>query len=497
MNPDRETELLKIVDQVIAAGPYAPTWASLTTAPVPEWFKNRKLGIFIHWGPYSVARYHDWYSRNMYIRDTPEFAHHIKTWGPHREFGYKDFIPLLTGEKFNPREWLDLFESAGAGYIFPVAEHHDGFQMYKSDLSCWNAFEMGPKRDVLGELKEEAERRDLRFCTSTHRAEHWFFMSHGREFDSDVREPMVKGDFYWPAMPERDHFDMFSQPAPDAVYLNDWLARTAELILNYRPKLLYFDWWIQHRTFKPWMKRLAAFYYNCGKQWGEDVLICYKHDALAFGSGIVEVERGGLGDAKPYPWQTDTAVGRNSWCHSDFLEYKSANEIICTLVDVASKGGNLLLNIGPAADGSIPEGDRQILTELAAWMKVNGEAINGTRCWRRCQEGPTRAAEGQFQDKAQIPYTPEDYRFTAGGAIYAICLKCPENGHFTVRSLASVADKDLGSRTSPWCQSRYICPRSRRGSAGQAKEHRNRPRGRTLQTGQSPSYRGNGSHAWQ
>jgi alpha-L-fucosidase len=437
-----ETEILKIVDDVIAQGPYRPEWGSLMTSPVPHWFRQRKLGIFIHWGVYSVpAKFNEWYSRNMYIKDTDEYHHHIKTYGPHSAFGYKDFIPMFKAEKFDAKAWMELFKQAGAGYVLPVAEHHDGFQMYESCLSCWNAAQMGPKRDVLGELMTAAEAEGLVFCASTHRAEHWFFMSHGREYDSDVKDPMEKGDFYWPAMPERDHFDRFSQPAPTEEYLNDWLARTAEIVLKYRPKILYFDWWIQHSSFKPYLLKLAAFYYNCGRQWGTDVRICYKHDAMMFGSGIVEVERGALADAKPYPWQTDTAVARNSWCHTEDLVYKSSNEIICTLVDVVSKGGNLLLNIGPKADGSIPEGDRKILEDLGAWMTVNGEAIHGAQCWRRFAEGPTAAAEGQFQDKAEVPYTAEDYRFTvANGAIYAICMKCPQDGNFTVHSLKTPTD---------------------------------------------------------
>ena len=173
-----------------------------------------------------------------------------------------------------------------------------------------------------------------------------------------------------------------------------------ELIVKYRPKLLYFDWWIQHEAFHPYLKKLAAFYYNCGKSWGEDVMICYKHDAMMFGSGIVEVERGGFAEAKPYAWQTDTAVARNSWCYTDSLDYKSSREIICTLVDVVSKNGHLLLNIGPKADGTIPEGDRQILLDMASWMKVNGEAVRGSKVWRKSMEGPTRAADGQFADAA-------------------------------------------------------------------------------------------------
>ncbi len=442
MDPNRETELLQTVDEIIAQGPYAPTWESLMNAPTPQWFCREKLGIFIHWGIYSVpAKFHEWYSRNMYIQGGQEYEHHVKTYGPHKDFGYQDFIPLFKAEHFDPSHWLELFQRAGAGYIFPVAEHHDGFQMYHSDLSDWNAVNMGPKRDVLGELKAEAEKRDMVFCTSSHRAEHWFFMGHGKEFDSDIHDPMVKGDFYWPAMPEPDHADICGTPYPTEEYLNDWLARTAELILNYQPKLLYFDWWIQHEAFKPYLKRLAAFYYNCGKRWGQDVLICYKHDAMAFGSGIVEVERGGLGAAAPYPWQTDTAVARNSWCYTDSLDYKSGREVIHTLIDVVSKGGNLLLNIGPKADGTIPQGDRQILEDLAAWMQVNGEAITGAKCWRSFGEGPTKATGGFFQDGAEIPYTSADFRFTANnGAIYAICMKCPEDGHFTVKTLGIAPD---------------------------------------------------------
>lgn len=440
-----EAQILEIVDDVIAQGPYQPNWSSLMTAPVPDWFRKRKLGIFIHWGVYSVpAKFNEWYSRNMYIKDSTEYRHHIFTYGPHNQFGYKDFIPMLTAEHFDAGQWMRLFREAGAGYVFPVAEHHDGFQMYESGLSCWNAAQMGPKRDVLGQLQAAAQEQDVVFCASSHRAEHWFFMSHGREYDSDVKDPMEKGDFYWPAMPERDHFDKFSEPAPTEEYLNDWLARTAEIIMKYRPGLLYFDWWIQHQAFKPYLLKLAAFYYNCGKQWGTDVSICYKHDAMMFGSGIVEVERGSLADAKPYPWQTDTAVARNSWCYTDDLDYKCSNEVICTLVDVVSKGGNLLLNIGPKADGTIPEGDRKILQDLGAWMKINGEAINGSGCWRRFAEGPTAAVEGQFQDKAKVPYTSQDYRFTVGnGAIYVICMKSPEDGKFTVRSLNTVSDHNL------------------------------------------------------
>lgn len=433
------------IDQVIEKGPYKDDWNTLGGMEIPEWFQKEKFGIFIHWGLYSVpANSNEWYSRNMYIEGMPAYEHHQKTYGEQSRFGYKDFIPMFKAERFDPKEWIELFQKAGAGYLFPVAEHHDGFQMYESELSHFNAKEMGPKRDILKELKEAAAEAGMKFCTSSHRAEHWFFMGHGKEFDSDVKDPMERGDFYWPAMPEPDNQDLYSDPYPTEEFLTDWMIRTCEIIDRYQPRLLYFDWWIQHQAFRPYLKKVAAYYYNRGVEWGEKVAICYKHDAMAFGSGIVEVERGGFADAKPYPWQTDTAVARNSWCYTDTLDYKSAKEVIQTLIDVVSKNGNLLLNVGPKADGSIPDGDKKILEEVGRWMQVNQEAIRGTKVWRSSKEGPTLEIEGQFQDGQRKRYTREDLRFTQKGAnLYVTAMEYPEDGEILVRSLATSKDQNV------------------------------------------------------
>ncbi len=436
---------LETIDAVIKQGPYKDTWESLSAFSLPDWFPGAKLGIFMHWGLYSVpANSNEWYSRNMYIKGMPAYEHHIKTYGPQKEFGYKDFIPLFTAEQFDPEAWAELFSYAGARYICPVAEHHDGFQMYRSEISHFNAFEMGPKRDCLGELKAAAEQKGMKFCTSSHRAEHWWFMGHGKEFDSDVKEPLRRGDFYWPANPEPDNQDLTSKPYPTEEYLCDWLVRTAEIIDSYRPAFLYFDWWIQHEAFKPYLRKLIAYYYNRGVEWGSPVAVCYKHDALAFGTGIVEIERGAFADVRAFPWQTDTAVARNSWCYTDTLDYKSGREIIETLIDVVSKNGNLLLNIGPKADGSIPEGDREILLTLGRWMEINREAVYDSRVWRRCKEGPTRDAEGQFGDQKEKSFTSEDFRFTVGhGAVYAFATRYPEHGGVRIRSFAKSKDQNL------------------------------------------------------
>lgn len=432
------TEDIRKIEEVIERGPFQDNWGSLVNFQVPDWFPKAKLGIFIHWGLYSIPAFrNEWYPRNMYIKGSEEWEHHRKTYGDHREFGYKDFIPLFKAEKFHPEEWAELFQDTGAAYVCPVAEHHDGFQMYRSRLSRYNAWDMGPKRDILGELRSAVEKKGIHFCASSHRAEHWFFMSHGREFSSDIREPLKKGDFYWPAMPERDHQDLFSQPAPSREYLEDWLLRTCELVDSYQPEMLYFDWWIQHEAFRPYLKKLMAYYYNRGAEWGRPAAVSYKHDACMFGSAILDIERGKLAQAKPYVWQTDTAVARNSWCYTHDLEYKTTRELLCTFVDIISKNGNLLLNIGPKGDGSIPEKDRELLSEIGGWMRINGEAVYGSRPWKISSEGPTEETEGSFMEGKGPDYTSRDFRFTVNGdSIYVFALNYEKKEKLTVKSLA-------------------------------------------------------------
>ena len=412
------------IEATIAAGPYAPEWNSLGQFNVPQWFKQAKFGIFIHWGPYSVPAFrNEWYARNMYNIEQPEYEHHIQTYGPQKDFGFKDFIPLFKGENFDADAWVQLFKQTGAKYIFPVAEHHDGFQMYASELSHYNAAEMGPKKDILGALEKAAAKEDLHFCTSSHRAEHWWFLGEGKTFDSDIKEPLVKGDLYWPAMPEPDFQDLFSVPYPNQEFLEDWLLRTCEIIKNYQPELLYFDWWIQHDSFKEVLKKMMAYYYNMGAKAGKEVGVCYKHDALAFGSGIPDVERGKFKDPKPFYWQTDTAIARNSWCYTTSLEYKDVSELVIDLVETVSKNGNLLLNVGPKADGTIPERDREIMLTIGDWLATNGEGIYESKMWRISGEGPTEIVEGQFQDQTKLEYTSADIRYTSrGDSVYAYVL---------------------------------------------------------------------------
>jgi alpha-L-fucosidase len=422
---------------------FEPTWESLQGYTVPQWFADAKLGIFIHWGLYSVPAYdNEWYSRNMYLPSHPVFQYHRQTWG--ENFGYKDFIPLFKAEQFDPDAWISLFKRAGARYVVPVAEHHDGFAMYDSALTEWNAARMGPCRNVLGELARAAQAQGLTFGLSYHRAEHWWFFDGGLQYDSDVTDPRCAG-FYGPPKPSPWAGDFSSpewnsrdwQPRPDARFLDDWLARCLELVDRYQPQLFYFDWWIQQIVFQPYLQKFAAHYYNRADEWGKDVVLANKLGTFPPGTAVYDLERGNLRAIHPDSWQADTSISYRSWCYVRDDHFKSVTTLVHTLVDVVSKNGNLLLNIGPRADGTISAEATERLLGLGAWLDVNGEAIYGARHWQVYGEGETAQVEGHMREHEQQPYTAQDIRFTTReNILYAICLGWPGDS-VTIRSLGS------------------------------------------------------------
>jgi len=396
---------------------FEATWPSLKKYQIPDWFRDVKFGIFIHWGVYSVPAFgSEWYPREMYRRGTREFEHHVKTYGTQDKFGYKDFIPLFKAEKFNAAEWVDLFKKSGAKYIVPVAEHHDGFPMYKTALTKWNAAEMGPHRDVLGELATEIKKQGLIFGLSSHRIEHWFFMNGGRQFNSDVPDP-ANASFYGPAREENE------TPSPE--FMNDWLLRCTELVENYQPQLFWFDWWIEQPAMDPYRKSFASYYYNKGLSWKKGVVLNYKNVSFPDEAAVLDLERGKLAGIRQLAWQTDDAIGNKSWGYAAGNTFKSAQYVITNLIDIVSKNGNLLLNIGPRPDGTITDEETQTLLGTGKWLDVNGEAIYSTRPWKLFGEGPTESASGSFSDQKK-PFMAKDIRFTVKGeTLYAIAMGRP------------------------------------------------------------------------
>jgi alpha-L-fucosidase len=441
---EQRKTILQEVDRVSHEGPYRPDYESLDKYVVPEWYKDAKFGIFIHWGVYSVPAYgSEWYPREMYSQGSDVFKHHIATYGPQDKFGYKDFIPMFKAAKFDPAAWAHLFKESGAKYVVPVFEHHDGFAMYDSGLSDWTVAKMGPHRDTGGELAKAVRAEGLHFGASSHRIEHNFFLGVGRTFDSDINDPKYAG-FYGPAhawlenqdkTPLSNDFTWLSDN-----YANDWLARSAEIVQKYHPDIMYFDWWIGQPGLRHQLTTFAAFYYNASLKYGDHVgVINYKDYAMDANSAVLDIERGQLGEIRPLYWQTDTSVSNKSWGYIENDTFKSPEFIVHQLVDIVSKNGNLLMNIGPRSDGTIPEGVQQVLLSVGSWLKVNGDAIYGTRAWTTYGEGPTKVVEGSFNDTAAGNFTAQDFRFTTkGDTLYAIEMGWPAGGEAVIKTLHPV-----------------------------------------------------------
>ena len=395
---------------------FQPNWESLKeNYKTPEWFNQAKFGIFIHWGLYAIPAYHnEWYSRHMY----GQFAeYHTQKYGAPDKFGYKDFIPMFKAENYNPDDWAKLFKDSGAKYVVPVAEHHDGFAMYDSALTKWDAMDMGPHRDLIGELATAARKQNLVFGLSSHRMEHHTFMYPTTKMPTDLFDPQY-ADFYGPPQPGEMN-DGKASPAFQA----DWLARCEELVDKYKPQLIYFDNGVNVRDYDDVKLKFAAYYYNHVKE----ATIATKEDAYLAGS-IRDFEKAlrGPKEIRPGAWEIDDQIATNSWGYINDIKYRPTANILYELIDISSKGGNLLLNISPKADGTIPAEQQKILLDVGKWLATNGEAIYGSHSWKKFGEG--EKGEPQF-------------RFTVKkNALYVFGLNAKDT-EATIKSLSNAAGK--------------------------------------------------------
>ncbi len=413
----------------------------------PEWFKDAKFGLFFHWGPYSVPSFeNEWYSRNMYAKGLSQSQHHIKTYGSLHDFGYKDFFPMFTGEKFDAKEWAELCVASGAKYAGPVSEHADNFSMWDSKVNPVNSVNYGPKKDVVGECEKEFRKYGIKYLATFHHQWLWgWFMSTDNE--ADVYDP-ANELYYGPALPlETNRYAPYR--LPDDRFNEVWKAKVLEVIDQYHPDAVYFD----SRTNiigEQYRFDMADYYYNTfGKR---DGIITYKQEDFPADIGVLDIECGRFSEAKPYVWQTDDRLEDNiTWCMVQNPKYKPAVKIIHQLCDVVAKNGNLLLNVGPNADGSFHEDAKRILTEIGDWLRVNGEAVYGTRPYDTAAEGPTsvkddnydinriknQLVEGLASDIRNTDFSSQDFRFTRkDDTIYAIALGWPADQKLNIRTLS-------------------------------------------------------------
>jgi alpha-L-fucosidase len=430
--------------QVKTAEPvYTADWESLKNHnPAPDWLRDAKFGIYFHWGVYSVPAFgNEWYPRNMYNKNgdnrrpgpSREYLHHVKTYGDPNQFGYPDFVPMFKAEKFNANEWAELFKKAGAKFAGPVAEHHDGYSMWASKQTPWNTKDTGPMRDIVGELAKAIKSRGMKFVTTFHHARnnlHQIKNRRGQLVWSGHYE-FVKRDF--PALLDDPKRAIMYGYMPREKFLEMWKGKLIEVIDQYQPDLMWFDAWLDEIPDQTKMEYLA-YYFNKANEWGKDVVVTFKGTDLPREVAMEDYEKGRADSLTDFAWLTDDTISKGSWCYTDDLEIKSTAEVLRTFIDIVSKNGQLLLNISPMADGTIPENQKQVLLEMGQWLSKYGEAIYGTRPFVEYGEGPTRMQTGGGFARMKGAYGPEDIRYTRkGSTVYAIILGWPgENKTITM-----------------------------------------------------------------
>ncbi len=431
---------------------YEDNWESLAQHnKEPEWFKDSKLGIYFHWGVYSVPAFgSEWYPHYMYNHKNQHrkkgrpyeiYNHHITKYG--KDFDYHDFIPMFTGEAFDPKEWAELFKDAGAKFAGPAALHHDGFAMWDSKVNPWNAKDMGPKRNILGELFKELNNVDMKTIATFHHARtlqryakdttNWYgawnsHFAYGPDLVTSSTDPKLRK--LYGNMPA-DEFHEY------------WLEELREVIQGYNPDIIWFDTWLD-RIPDAYLKKMVAMQYNNK----EESIITYKHEDLPRNLAVMDIEQGGMKEMPFDYWMTDITLSYSSWSYVTGQTYKPVEMVVRNMIDVWSKRGIVLLNISPRADGVIPDEQRAVLADMGKWIRKYEEAIYGTRSHYIYGYG-TAAVEDNHHggQKATLEYTNEDVRYTRskdGNTLYAFVLGMPDtNSPITFKSVMNGDKKSV------------------------------------------------------
>lgn len=453
----------------LAEQAYQPNWESLKNYEAPEWYEDAKLGFWVHWGVYSVPAFMgdhagEWYGRWMYCKEGQSTRHdqglathnhHIETYGDPAQFGYKDFIPMFKAENFDADQWADLFVAGGAKFFTMMGAHHDCFCLWDTKLSKWNSVNMGPKRDLVGEVATAVRKKGLKFGVSNHTAFNVQFFQWNHINGYDAKDPASR-DLYGTPVVLKEGLDELrvkpeeqdenkgrwawfarsrDQLRPSPRDVQRWIDRTKELADLYQPDLYYFDWGHRLEEFEPGRREFGAHYYNKAIEWGKgtfgspEVVLNYKSRWYKPGSAVRDYERGGMDKIGDMVWQTDDCVyDDHNWSYVPGVAIKPTNTIVDQLMDVISKRGVLMLSFAPKADGTFPEDQQVMMRELGSWLKTCGEAVYATRPYEVYGEVGSHWYEKDEHGRKKMIATAEDIRFTrnkANTVLYATLLKWP------------------------------------------------------------------------
>lgn len=389
--------------------------------------RDAKFGIYCHWGVYSVPAYNnEHYIKAMH--DTTEYSklgtrkRHEAIYGTLDKFDYHDFIPEFKGEKFNADEWANLFKMGGARFAGIVAEHHDGFAMWNSKLTPFNARKMGPKKDIVGEMEKSIRKQDMKFFLSLH---------HELNYTNFKMFPEFSG--YNPKYQK-----LYGSTMPEAEWQKMWRDKCFEVVDNYNPDIIYHDAWLE-RVNQTYLMEHIAHYFNEADKQNKEVIITYKEDDIK-GGGMLDYENSNPSSITSAPFLSDYSIGTGysfSWCYTNGMQLRTAKDVIHRLIEIVSCNGQMLLNLSPKADGSFPDNQKEVVFEVGRWLWTFGDAIYETR--------PFHVPFENLSDSNKVFYTQKP------SAVYAITQKWiggenkAEAFSFTLKELAT---NKLGKKVS-------------------------------------------------